>query len=307
MQGGAVNGRRDGVVTGYDGSVPAGVAVEWAAGEARRRGVRLTVLHMADPALVIAGGSAGDPDPLDAAAARVSEEGAERARKAADGLEVGAQTHLARTVPALVEASREAALLVVGGRGHGELTGALLGSVAFAVAAHAHCPVVVVRTGASPGPGPGRPVVVGVDMWPSARGSVRFAADVASRASAPLVVVSAYRAAHGEGGAPAIYWPLQARGAVESERAARRLALEASEAAAAAAREGHAGLDVRPRVVEGRPARALVEAAEGAGLLVAGARGAGGFAGLRLGSIAHALLHDAPCPVAVTRESGDES
>lgn len=302
-----MNSRRDRVVVGYDGSVPAGVAVEWAAGEARRRGVPLTVLHAADPTLVVPFTPPDEPDQLETAAVRVTEEGAERARKVADGLEVDAETHLARTASALVKASREAALLVVGCRGHGELTGALLGSVAFAVTAHAHCPVVVIRTGTSSAPGPSRPVVVGVDAWPGGRPAVTFAADVASRTSAPLVVVSAYRAAYSESGAPSIYWAIEARGAVEFERVARQLALDASEAAAAAARQDHPGLDVRAQVAEGRPARALVEAADGAGLLVVGARGEGGFAGLRLGSITHALLHDAPCPVAVVREPEDQS
>lgn len=49
------------------------------------------------------------------------------------------------------------------------------------------------------------------------------------------------------------------------------------------------------------PARALLEAADGASLLVVGARGLGGFAGLLLGSVSQQCLNHAPCPVAIIR------
>lgn len=45
----------------------------------------------------------------------------------------------------LVEASKDADLVVVGSRGHGGFVGAMLGSVSSHVVAHAQCPVVVTR------------------------------------------------------------------------------------------------------------------------------------------------------------------
>ncbi len=55
------------------------------------------------------------------------------------------------------------------------------------------------------------------------------------------------------------------------------------------------------RIVSDLPARALLDAAEDAELLVVGARGLGGFRGLLLGSVSQKCLHEARCAVAVIR------
>jgi nucleotide-binding universal stress UspA family protein len=66
-----------------------------------------------------------------------------------------------------------------------------------------------------------------------------------------------------------------------------------------------AGLDPSVRVtchaVHRAPAPGIMTAAEGASLLVVGARGRGGFRGLLLGSVSDQLVHHAPCPVTVVR------
>jgi len=59
------------------------------------------------------------------------------------------------------------------------------------------------------------------------------------------------------------------------------------------------GVTVTQRVVEGHPARVVMEAANGATFLVIGRRGHGGLAGLLLGSVARACSEHADCPVVI--------
>jgi nucleotide-binding universal stress UspA family protein len=54
-------------------------------------------------------------------------------------------------------------------------------------------------------------------------------------------------------------------------------------------------------VVEGPPARLLVEMSSDADLLVIGTRGLGGFSRLLLGSVSKQCVHHAHCPVTVVR------
>lgn len=58
-------------------------------------------------------------------------------------------------------------------------------------------------------------------------------------------------------------------------------------------------IPVSTLVAEGNPARALLDAADAAELLVVGSRGHGGFAGVLVGSISQQCVHHAKCPVVV--------
>jgi nucleotide-binding universal stress UspA family protein len=61
---------------------------------------------------------------------------------------------------------------------------------------------------------------------------------------------------------------------------------------------------IEPRVVCDLPSRGLLEAANDARLLVVGARGAGGFAGLRLGSVADRVAQRSPTPAVIVCGDG---
>ncbi len=58
---------------------------------------------------------------------------------------------------------------------------------------------------------------------------------------------------------------------------------------------------VRTRVVHGHPAQVLLDAADGADLLVLGGRGHGSFAGALLGSVGQHCVQHARCPVVIVR------
>ena len=65
-------------------------------------------------------------------------------------------------------------------------------------------------------------------------------------------------------------------------------------------------VEVEGQVVEGKAVRVLIEAANGADLLVVGNRGLGGFTGLLLGSVSQQCAHHTPCPVVIV-PSGEPS
>jgi nucleotide-binding universal stress UspA family protein len=76
--------------------------------------------------------------------------------------------------------------------------------------------------------------------------------------------------------------------------------------AISAAVDPGSGVPVRARVVEGIPAQVLLDACDGADLLVVGSRGHGGFAEALLGSVSQHCVHHAHCPVVVIRGQDDD-
>jgi nucleotide-binding universal stress UspA family protein len=64
---------------------------------------------------------------------------------------------------------------------------------------------------------------------------------------------------------------------------------------------------VSGRATEGQPARVLIEASDGAEMLVVGSRGHGGFAGLLLGSVSSACAEHAACPVLIMHGTPSET
>jgi nucleotide-binding universal stress UspA family protein len=90
------------------------------------------------------------------------------------------------------------------------------------------------------------------------------------------------------------------------EEAARSAAAELLDSALYELRDALAGVEVERLVIEDRhPAEALVEASSDADLLVVGSRGRGGFKQMLLGSVSHAVVLHARCPVVVVPSRRD--
>ena len=133
------------IVVGIDGSPSSLTALEWAAHQAELTGSTLVVLTTWERPIFVA--QLVLPQGYDPAADAQTalDEALRMVRDAHPDLAIRSLVAQGHPAPALVEASREADLLVVGCRGHGAFSGMLLGSVSEHCVAHAHCPVVVVH------------------------------------------------------------------------------------------------------------------------------------------------------------------
>jgi nucleotide-binding universal stress UspA family protein len=285
------------VVVGVDGSASSLAAVEAAAREARLRGAGLRVVHaFLWPLMRVPLGPSplGPPEGgLRNMADQLVAEAVERARAVAPEVDVSHAVVTGEPLTVLEAQSRAAELVVVGSRGMGGFVGLLVGSTAVHLAAHGRCPVLVVRGQ----PAADGPIVLGVDGSAAGEEAVDFAFAEAELRKAPLVALHAWTTwnaslpAPQDASAPYANPP----GALADEE--ERLSAEAL----AGHQERYPGVQVEHKVMRGGTREALIEASRSAQLMVVGARGRGGFAGLLLGSVSQAVLHHSHCPVVVAR------
>ncbi|GAA2205869.1 universal stress protein [Nonomuraea monospora] len=274
------------IVVGVDGSRTGLEAAGWAAAEAELRQEPLTVAH-AVPKWVCEGAVryAEVAQWMRDGAETVLNAACERARHVWPKVSLEGVLLPGDPRSALVKASEGAELLVVGSRGIGGVRGLLVGSVAYGVAAHARTDVVLIH---EPPASPRGEVVAGTDGSPGAADALEFAFTEAELRGARLRAVRAWAWPHAGGFEPA---------SRESEQDTLRTLKESLNGH----RERHPTVHVVAEVVHGHPVEVLKEAARRADLLVVGSRGHGQLAGMLIGSISQALLHHAPCPLAVVR------
>ncbi|MFB7873791.1 universal stress protein [Nocardia sp. NPDC056064] len=272
------------VVVGVDESEQSRVALRWAAEYAHRHRAPLRIVYAIDVPVDFGPGVVAPLFDTERLRAHGESVVAAAATQAAEHTDVTISTVAQEGPPVAVlrEQSRSALLLVVGSRGLGALRRTLLGSVSTSLARHAECPLAVIP---ETDPGTRGAVVVGVDGSQCSAEAVAIAFDEAARRDARLVAVHAWSE----------FFRYDARPTMQTQAEA----LLAESLAGYA--EKYPDVAVERVVVEKRPAAAVLGAAEDAQLIVVGSHGRGGFVGMTLGSVAHAVLHGADCPLIVAR------
>ncbi|MFG3014148.1 universal stress protein [Streptomyces cinerochromogenes] len=306
------------VTVGLDGTPESRAAAEWAAREARLRGVPLTLGHAWEPvseplaqaALLEAGTWLGRSERGGTGTAPAADWGS-IAREAAEGLRLRhpavdvTVAHVSgRPADVLVDAAKDADLLVLGSRRTSGLAEFLVGSVGTAVIARTDTPVVLVRAGEQaadehvedPAGIPSaatayRPVVLGVDTRSPGGAVLAFAFEEAARRGTALRAVHGWKLpsyfAYGLPAAPGLDAELGRRDAAALAEVLRPW------------REKYPDVPVTEESRAGGAAGHLVDAAGDASLVVVGRRIRRGRLGAHIGSVTHAVLHHATAPVAV--------
>ncbi|MBD9727498.1 universal stress protein [Streptomyces caniscabiei] len=306
------------VTVGLDGSLESRAAGEWAAREAKLRGLPLKIVHVWEPV----------PEPIAQAPllgaetqqhwsersemgvppaeswGRIPREAAEGLRLRHPGVDVTTEQIPGRPTDALAEAAKDAELLVLGSRGLSGIGGFLVGSVGAAVIARTETPVVLVRsgeqaagehekdpTGVPPAATAYRPVVLGLDTDHPDDTVIAFAFEEAARRGAVLKVVHGWIL-------PPYY--------VSSLPAAPEVGVELGRQDAAALakvlspwRQKYPDVEVVEESRLGTPAGHVIDASREASLVVVGRRIRRSPIGAHIGPVTHAVLHHATAPVAV--------
>ncbi|MDH6522185.1 universal stress protein [Streptomyces sp. SAI-090] len=293
------------VTVGLDGSPESRAAAEWAAREAKLCGLPLRLVHVWEPV----------PEPMAQApllgpetqqhwSERIPRETAEGLRLRHPGVDVKMEQISGRPTDALAEASKDAALLVLGSRGLSGIGGFLIGSVGMAVIAHTDTPVVLVRAreqaadehekdpaGIPSAATAYQPVVLGLDTSHPDDTVIAFAFEEAARRSTTLRVV------HGWNLPPYFAYGLPADPEFNAELS-RQDAAELAEVLRPW-RQKYPDVEVVEESRSGSPANHVIDASREASLVVVGRRVRRSPFGVHIGTVTHAVLHHATAPVAV--------
>ncbi|MET9395309.1 universal stress protein [Streptomyces sp. NPDC006624] len=293
------------IIVGLDGSLESRAAAEWAGREAQLRGAGVRLVHVWLPVpKTMAQAPLLGAETHQHWTERVPREAAEELRRRHPGVEVTFEQRTGAVAEALLDASRDAELLVLGSRALSGLSGFLVGSAGQSVVARAEVPVILIRAGEraadehveDSGGAPSadtafRPVVLGLDSDSPDDTVVAFAFEEARLRGAALTVVQGWSL-------PPYYVYSLSAGVDPREDITRERAAELTETLLPW-RQKYPDVEVVETSRLGSPANHLVDASRDASLVVVGRRVRRSPFGIHIGSVAHAVLHHAAAPVAV--------
>ncbi|MFI6935811.1 universal stress protein [Streptomyces sp. NPDC050287] len=279
------------ITVGLDGSPESLAAARWAADEADKRKLTLRLLH-AWP--LLAPEPARVPSEVDQNywAKRFVHTARAELETRHPGLTVIGSLVADDARKALLQAASESELIVLGSRGLDSAGSYFLGDVSMPVVARTERPVVLVRIGYETAqPAPASRVVVALKLHGSSDDLLDFAFHAAAVREIPLLAV------HGRS------VPLHARvpwgvDHVVTEGTTREAQRELTQALRPW-REKYPQVDTADTIRHETPAKAVINASEGAALLVVGRHAHRHDVAPHLGHVTHAAIHHGRCPVAV--------
>ncbi len=287
--------KKYGILVCVDGSAASDAAVAWATREAVMRQLPITLMHAVPP--VVVGWPVGrlytdTPEwqkengqhVIDQARKTLSASLSE-----SESPEIHTEMVYSSVVPTLVDASKDAWMIVAGSQGLGALGRLLLGSVTTALTHHAHCPVAVIHSDGSVAPDSNALVLLGIDGSPASEAATALAFDEASRRGVGLLALHAW--------SDVGVFPMLGMDWRDSELKGHEILAERL----AGWQAQYPDVHVERLIFCDKPSRWLLQESERAQLVVVGSRGRGGFAGMLLGSVGSAVAQSATVPVIVVR------
>lgn len=291
------------IIVAVDGSPASQAAVRWAAHTAQKRGKPLHIAAFWEsPPRALGIYEALVTDTVrDEAGDNVSA-ARKLATEVAPGITLTGAAREGRVTRELLTMSERAALIVMGARGPGRFTGAVLGSVSAAVVSHAVCPVVVVRADMPlDAVGASGPVVVGIDGSDISRRAADVAFQEADARGVAVHAVTSWRDRNVYASPAAYAVAAAGQAGRELVETLKREHQDMLDKYLDGFIKRYPNVGLQQTVSDDEPAEALARAAESAQLLVVGSHGRGGFLATILGSTSRTLLRKSPCPLMVVR------
>lgn len=274
----------DKVIVAVDGGEASDAALEWVIERSKRVLIDLEITAVVDTDRIPTGSIANYQSLYET----ILRKAASRVAEASSRVEATQVVRQGPPAKALIAASANADLLVVGTNKTGRLAGITHGTLPLRVAGRSRCVTVVVPVGWHP---QGTGVVAGWDDNDTGDLALDFAANEAQLLGSPLTIVHSWPVPPAMGVDPASS-AILFQDVIDSHRKALSLAAERIH-------DAHPDLEIREQFEPAPASLAIVHVAEGAELVVVGTHGRGALGSLILGSVSHDVLMNMPAPVAV--------